>query len=51
MTKYIERELTNTLQKYVEIFPVTLITGPRQSGKSTFLQHELKETSKPRILK
>ncbi len=43
MIGYIERELTNSLLEYIKIFPVTLVTGPRQSGKSTFLKNILKD--------
>lgn len=40
---YIPRELTESFQTAIRQFPAVLITGPRQSGKSTFLQHVLKE--------
>jgi uncharacterized protein len=39
---YIPRELTKTFQFSLKQFPSVLITGPRQSGKSTFLQNVLK---------
>jgi len=35
--KYIKRELEKTIKRYLKSFPVTGITGPRQSGKSTLL--------------
>ncbi len=33
-----DRQLTPTLQKAANSFPVTALTGPRQSGKTTLLQ-------------
>jgi len=39
---YIHRTLEKALKEALEQFPVVLVTGPRQSGKSTFLQHSLK---------
>ena len=39
MKKYIPRVLETTLKKYLKIFPIVGITGPRQSGKSTMLKH------------
>jgi hypothetical protein len=39
---YIIRELTEIFEKSVTQFPAILITGPRQSGKSTFVQQNLK---------
>ncbi len=36
--KYIKRKLETTLSKYLRIFPVIGLTGPRQSGKSTMLK-------------
>ncbi|MDF1761435.1 MAG: ATP-binding protein [Coxiellaceae bacterium] len=38
---YIERLQQPRLQEYLQHFPVVGITGPRQSGKSTMLQHLL----------
>lgn len=35
----IERLLTAKLRRMIEIYPIVLLTGPRQSGKSTLLQH------------
>ncbi len=40
---YLQRELQKTFRSTKKQFPAVLITGPRQSGKSTFLQHELPE--------
>lgn len=37
---YRERQLTQTLQQALAGFPAVLLTGPRQSGKTTFLRHE-----------
>ena len=39
---YLHRKLESTLKEALEQFPVLLITGPRQAGKSTLLQHTLK---------
>lgn len=36
---YIERTLQRFLKKATGQFPVTLVTGPRQVGKTTILQH------------
>ena len=35
---YIHRSIENILNTALEQFPVTLITGARQAGKSTLLQ-------------
>ena len=34
-----KRQLTNALLQAVASFPVTVLTGPRQSGKTTLLRH------------
>lgn len=39
--KYIHREIEPTLFKAIESFPGVVVTGPRQSGKSTLLLHSL----------
>lgn len=36
---YLKRQTTKTLNRYLKSFPVIGITGPRQSGKTTLLQH------------
>jgi predicted AAA+ superfamily ATPase len=38
---YIARDLTKPFRSALQQFPAVLITGPRQSGKSTFVQHVL----------
>lgn len=37
---YLPRLLQTTFQRACSAFPVVLVTGPRQSGKTTLLQHE-----------
>ncbi len=39
---YLHRQLEKPLREALKHFPVVLITGPRQAGKSTLLQHTLK---------
>ena len=41
--KYKKRQAEKTLKEYLKAFPVVGVTGPRQSGKSTLLQHLLKD--------
>lgn len=36
---YIERHISKTLLEATTQFPVTVLTGPRQSGKTTLLRH------------
>ena len=43
MSTYYKRELESLLKKALKQFPVILITGARQTGKSTLLQHLLKK--------
>ncbi len=40
---YIPRALKKTFQSSLKLFPSVLITGPRQSGKTTFVQNTLKK--------
>ena len=40
---YIEREIQKTLMRYIRQFKCVLLTGARQSGKTTVLKHELPE--------
>ncbi|MCK4391583.1 AAA family ATPase, partial [Candidatus Bipolaricaulota bacterium] len=37
--RYITRSLEPVLQKAVREFPVVVLTGPRQSGKTTLLKY------------
>lgn len=37
---YVQRQLATPLRQALAGFPAVLITGPRQSGKTTFLRHE-----------
>ena len=37
--KYYKRHIEDVVKKVKKQFPVTLITGPRQVGKSTLLRH------------
>ena len=40
---YIKRKIQRLLAQALKQFPVVLITGPRQAGKSTLLRHALKK--------
>lgn len=40
MTHYVHRSLEPVLQRAAREFPAVVVTGPRQSGKTTLLQHE-----------
>ena len=40
---YLHRKLEKPLKEALKQFPVILVTGPRQAGKSTLLQHQLKD--------
>jgi predicted AAA+ superfamily ATPase len=41
---YIPRLLGDTLERALAQFPAVMVTGPRQSGKTTFVQEELSES-------
>lgn len=41
---YLERTLQATLQRNLKTFPAALVTGPRQSGKTTLLKHAFGKT-------
>jgi hypothetical protein len=43
---YIQREIEETLKSFVKQFPAIILTGPRQSGKSTLLSHLFAKTHK-----
>jgi len=36
---YIKRSLEKVLEKAASEFPAVILTGPRQSGKTTLLKH------------
>ena len=40
MTDYIDRELHQTVSRALKMIPVVVITGMRQTGKTTFLRHD-----------
>ena len=40
---YYRRTLTSTIQRASAAFPVVLVTGPRQVGKTTLLEHAAKQ--------
>lgn len=42
---YLRRKLERPLKEALKQFPAVLITGPRQAGKSTLLQHTLKKVN------
>lgn len=42
-TRYIERSITNKIIEASEYFPVIVVTGPRQSGKTTLISHIFKD--------
>jgi hypothetical protein len=39
--RYVERDLRSRFHLYLKTFPVVMVIGPRQCGKSTFVRHEL----------
>lgn len=42
---YLPRHLRHIFKKAITNFPVVLITGPRQSSKTTFVRNELPEVA------
>ncbi len=42
--KYIQRSLESVLNRAAQEFPVVILTGPRQSGKTTLLKHLFAES-------
>ena len=42
--RYQPRGLARTLRQAMKTFPAVLITGPRQSGKTTLLLEELRDS-------
>ena len=47
-TTYINRTMEKTLNEYIGKYPVIMITGPRQVGKTTLLNY-MKENSKDKL--
>lgn len=43
MKKYIKRHISHVLDRYTSSFPAVLITGARQTGKTTLLRNFKKE--------
>lgn len=39
----VKRTISEKLAKYLKLFPIVIIVGPRQSGKTTFVKMELPE--------
>ena len=48
MNKYIYRTIEESLNKIIGMFPVIMVTGPRQVGKTTLL-NKLEATSDKKI--
>lgn len=42
---YIPRFLKTTMTRAADQFPAVILTGPRQSGKTTFLQQEFDDAT------
>lgn len=43
MKNYIERDIRDSVKEAADQYPIVTLTGPRQSGKSTFLRHTFPE--------
>lgn len=43
---YIQRAAEKAVKQIIETFPVVLVTGPRQVGKSTMLNHLAEDAHK-----
>lgn len=39
--EYVQRDLKSKFDLFMRTFPIVMVVGPRQSGKSTFVRHEL----------
>lgn len=45
MSNYIKRTIENTVKEIANSFPVVMITGPRQVGKTTLLYNIIKQNN------
>lgn len=48
--RYVERSLCRQVRKAARSIPALLLTGPRQSGKTTLPQHLFRDASIPVML-